>query len=245
MATTNSIGKLIKETVSGSSAAMTITNSSNTASSNAYLEMITGGASSGDPSVFFTNGTGNYSVGIDNSDSDAYVISLNSAIGTSNALKITTAGNITTPLTPAFFAYMSTTNNVTGAGTVYTVAGYTAELFDQASNFNTTTGQFTAPRAGRYLFTFQVEMTNITAAMTSGFVDIFTNTGYRVWAGSPTAAATPGGTLCVGASVFVNMAANDTAVVRVSFSNGAGDTADLSGLAGSIYRTYFSGYLMA
>lgn len=244
MASTNSIGKLIKETVSGSSAAMTITNSSNTANSNAYLEMITGGASSGDPFVLFGNGTGTYAMGIDNSDSDAYVTSLSSTIGTSNAIKITTAGNITTPLTSAFFAYMPDTANVTGTGTVYTLAGYT-EVFDQASNFNATTGQFTAPRAGRYLFTFAVEITNITAAMTSGFVDIYNNTGYRIWAGSPTASATVGTTLCVSSTVFVNMAANDTAVVRVAFSNGAGDTADLNGLTGSTYRSYFSGYLAA
>jgi hypothetical protein len=49
----------------------------------------TGGANAGDPYInFLVNGVTNWSAGIDNSDSDAFVIAASSALGTSNRLRI-------------------------------------------------------------------------------------------------------------------------------------------------------------
>lgn len=69
---------------------------------------------------------------------------------------VTSIGNATTiTTTPGFRAQVSAsvdTLNVTGDGTYYTLAAYTDVIFDTLSNFNPTTGLFTAPIAGVYQF---------------------------------------------------------------------------------------------
>lgn len=67
------------------------TNSDNTSlTSNAYVEVSTGGAASGDSGIRFqVSGVAtNWSAGLDNSDSDAFVISASNTIGTNNAMRI-------------------------------------------------------------------------------------------------------------------------------------------------------------
>lgn len=66
------------------------TNSDNTSgTSNAFFEAAVGGASSGDAGIRFqVSGVAtNWSAGLDNSDSDAWVLSASNTIGTSNALR--------------------------------------------------------------------------------------------------------------------------------------------------------------
>ncbi len=72
------------------------TNNSNTAST-ALLNIITGGASAGDPFLTYTvTGVTNWSTGIDNSVSgDPYVIAASTALGTTNVFSSDTSGNIT------------------------------------------------------------------------------------------------------------------------------------------------------
>lgn len=69
-----------------------ITNTENaTATSNCELQLVTGGASGGDPFIHFNiSGVTDWSLGADNSDSDSLVIAVSSALGTTNALKVTT-----------------------------------------------------------------------------------------------------------------------------------------------------------
>ena len=74
-----------------------ITNTENaTATSNCELQLVTGGASGGDPFIHFNiSGNTDWSLGADNSDSDKLVIAASTALGISNALTITTAGLVT------------------------------------------------------------------------------------------------------------------------------------------------------
>lgn len=67
-----------------------VTNSDNASgSSNAFFEAAVGGTSSGDAGVRFQiSGGQNWSVGLDNSDSDAWVLSEGNSLGTTNALRI-------------------------------------------------------------------------------------------------------------------------------------------------------------
>jgi len=73
----------------------------------------------------------------------------------------TTNRERTMPLQPAFFAYNSTLRtNVTGDGTAYTLIFNTVVL-DQNSDYNNTTGVFTAPVTGYYKFFSSVSMDDV------------------------------------------------------------------------------------
>lgn len=73
------------------------TNTDNTnGASRAGVEVAVGGASAGDPYInFLVSGAGVYTMGIDNSVSDNFVLAASTALGTSNLLSITSAGNAT------------------------------------------------------------------------------------------------------------------------------------------------------
>lgn len=78
--------------VSGGNVQLTASNTSNTANSNAYCKAIVAGGSAGD-AAFYCQVTGgqDYTVGVDNSDSDAYVGSVGSALGTNNFMRVSSA----------------------------------------------------------------------------------------------------------------------------------------------------------
>ena len=73
------------------------TNSDNTnGASRAGLEVAVGGTSAGDPYVnFLINGSTTYTMGIDNSASDAFVLSNSAALGTTDLLSMSTSGDMT------------------------------------------------------------------------------------------------------------------------------------------------------
>lgn len=78
---------------SGGTNTLAVTNTANAASSNALQQVTVGGTSAGDPLTTYTVTNGSsWSAGVDNSASDTYVVAASTALGTSNALSITTAG---------------------------------------------------------------------------------------------------------------------------------------------------------
>lgn len=77
---------------------ISITNSSNTAGSDASFLLTVGGTSGGDAKIVMTvPATTAWGFGVDNSDSDAFVFGPSGTLGASNALKITTAGLVEAP----------------------------------------------------------------------------------------------------------------------------------------------------
>lgn len=95
----NSINSNIGASNSGATNTLTITNPSNTASSQALLNVTVGGATAGDAFTTYTvNGVTNWSQGIDNSASDAFVISASTALGTTNVVSMATGGNVSVVL---------------------------------------------------------------------------------------------------------------------------------------------------
>lgn len=82
---------------SGGTVGARISNTSNTASSEARLSLIVAGTSAGDPFVRYdVTGTTAWVHGVDNSVSgDPFVIAASGALGSSNAVSITTAGAMT------------------------------------------------------------------------------------------------------------------------------------------------------
>ena len=169
------INNKVGSSISGVTNTFTVTNASNTASSAARETIVVGGGSAGDPTLNFNvSGVTNWEMGIDNSVSDNLTISQGTALGTNDVWRMTTGGIRTLPLQPAFLAGANAAqNNVTGDSTAYK-AQFNTSIFDRASNFNTGTGEFTAPVTGIYYFVANISYINANAAHATGFVDIVT-----------------------------------------------------------------------
>lgn len=145
--------KIIGSSNSGNENSLTVQNGSNTASSAAKIISSVAGTSGGDATFqSVVTGAQTWTWGADNDDSDSWILAASSALGTTNTIHVDTSGAATNSLQPAFNVYVgSDLNNVTGDSTTYTII-FNTERFDQNADFNTSTGQFTAPKTGRYSF---------------------------------------------------------------------------------------------
>lgn len=213
---------------------LTVTNSSNTASSNAKIVATVGGTSSAD--AFYqavVSGTTTWSWGVDNSDSDAYVLSASATPGTTNVMRVSTAGEINYPLQPAFLASIAAVANVTGDNTVYTLTT-ASEIFDQGGDFAANT--FTAPVTGRYYLNVYVTVGGLTTAMTVGQLEIVTSNRNYSFLLDPAKVFDNNTNATFAGSSLVDMDAGDTATFTYAAFNGT-KVADVA--AG-----FYSGYLI-
>lgn len=232
---------------SGGTNTVSAFNASNTASSNSNFLSTVVGTSAGD-ATYQANvfGTTTWTWGLDNSDSDAYVLAQGSALGTNNVMRASVAGEINYPLQPAFSASLGTTDaNATGDGTVFTVGSGNAwtEVFDQGGDFNTN-GVFTAPVAGRYRFSTAVRFSSVGAGHTIMSV-ILASTGLQYFGNTGSAAAMrdSNNNVTVVSTALLNMAAGDTCSVLATVFNST-KTVGIAG-SGSQGITHFSGNLVA
>ena len=149
---------------------------------------------------------------------------------------------------PCFYAYLSAdlTAVVGNSGSNYVIVFNTLN-YDLNSNFNTGTGTFTAPVAGKYLFSGYVRFKSLTAAMTYGDIrlvgagDTFLGGEANIGAGQ-TIAGTAGQYGLV-VSTIINMAASDTMTLAVVVQGGASAAAGIVGAKTG--GSYFTGYLVA
>lgn len=184
---------------------------------------VTGPGSSTDRAIATWNGTGG------------------TALFNNSTVIIDSTGRLTNTAQPAFSAYVSSTiNNVTGDGTIYTIV-FDTSLFDQGSNFNTGTGIFTAPVAGKYMFCANVTLSDIGAAHTDGVMLFVSNTHQYATCYGTTFAQSASGLLGYTATIITSMAVNDTMQVEVQVAGGT-KTVDVFG-SSNIYSG-FSGYLL-
>ena len=156
----------VTKSASGVDVSLTASNTSNTGSSTATQYLTVAGTSAGDARVqYAVSGTTTWTEGVDNSDSDAYVLAASTALGTTNVIRAATAGQITYPLQPIFAAYTAGLTNVTGDGTNYAIIWELTTL-NVGSSYSTSTGKFTAPVSGNYLFNATVNLSAVTVAAT-------------------------------------------------------------------------------
>lgn len=193
---------------------------------------------------FDINATGEFRIGDDNTDS-SFRISQGSALGTSDTFVMTSAGERTMPLQPAFHAYQASQDaDRTGNGATYIIGTNVAwtERFDQNSDFNTN-GTFTAPITGRYTFHGQAKLSDIGASHDAGFIKfIASNRNLEVPYINPSVVVYEAGDICVlGASMSVDMDAADIITFNVRVG-GSTLTVDIDGSA-SGNETVFAGYL--
>lgn len=154
----------------------------------------------------------------------------------------------TTPLpdTPAFFARRNTpVTNVTGDGTAYTVV-FTNVIYNITSSYNNATGVFTAPVDGKYLITFSLMITGLTASHTSGATDIATSSAglstYAGFAGNFGALRDATNVVRTNGSAHCFLSAGDTVSIVLTVSGGT-KVVDLFGSSASAL-TFFQGILL-
>ena len=161
----------------------------------------------------------------------------------SNTINTTTQ----TPLIPAFLAYVTNNVlNVTGDATDYTII-FNGTVFNVGSNFNTSTGTFTAPVTGRYQLNATVAFGNIAASHTTGYCYIATsNRSYIMILGNPGAMKSGDGNNEVywSGSTLADMDAGDTATVHLIVSGSSKTIALASGGGPASITTFFSGVLL-
>ena len=224
-------------TTIGSSAGITITGTTPT--------LTIGDAGDEDSKIVFDGAAQDYYIGLDDTDDDLK-IGLGSAVGTTDHMVFDAAGTVTLPLQPAFLAYVgnSTVNNVTGAGTDYTII-WNIEVFDQNADYNASNGIFTAPVTGRYHFDVQIKLGNYSASITryAGSFIASNRTGQIITQKGVAPETLTGSTLyATGFSFLIDMDASDTCYISIVCAGLAGDTVDIAG--NSQPDTMFSGHLV-
>lgn len=229
----------VSTSTAGITSTLTISNldNSNTAS-HAKASATTGGASAGDAYIHFTNNVVDWSIGIDNSDSDAFLISKSSTLGSTNVARCSSAGEWNYPLQCGFNAYReNTVSNVTGAGATYDPVE-DVETFDQNGDYSTANGQFTAPVTGKYLLTSCSWLTGGTTYYSSESRIYTSNRLYKIMVQKSAGDNQPIGS---GGAVIADMDASDIAYVIVKSDGQATNVVDYEGAA---LRNHFSGALL-
>lgn len=140
----------------------------------------------------------------------------------------------------AFLARMtSDALNVLGDNSNYTVV-FGTEVLDIGNNYNNTTGVFTAPLNGMYVFTTTLWIYQIGTAHKEGILYINTPTkSYLLFDMNPTAIKDPYTQTIIAGSIVVRLDAGETAYVVVRVSGGT-KVVDIMAL-----NSCFSGALVA
>jgi len=114
-------GLTVSRSLSGGTTQEIIRNTSNTASSAAQLQISTAGASGDDPYINFNiSGVSDWTVGLDNSDSDQFKITAGATLGSTDIITATSAGNVT------IAGANTTTTKSSSGGTVTTTTANTS-----------------------------------------------------------------------------------------------------------------------
>ncbi len=234
---------LTSASISGATLSIDVVNSSNTASSVARMSTTVAGSSAGDAIIQNSVSGGQvWTYGLDNSDSDAYVLASSVSLGTTNVMRVSVDGEINYPLQPGFKAYLSATaTDVTGDATAYTIAANT-EVFDKNLDYDNTTFTFTAPVSGQYLFSCIYSLSGLLVTHTSSRSFIITsNFIYEISNLSPFTITSAGGVYYISSCQIAEMDAMDTCSFRINVSGGTKVVDVIGGLNAAV----ISGVLLA
>lgn len=165
------------------------------------------------------------------------------ALFNNSTVLIDSTGRQTNTAQPCFSAYNNAIlSNVTGNSVAYTVILNTA-LVNQGSYYDTTTGIFTAPVTGTYLFNFTFTLADLTSSNTNMNVGFIVGANqYRHCQLNPYAASVSG-VLSISGSTMYYMTATNTMKMVVTVVGG-GQTIDLYGDGSTNPFNLFSGYLV-
>jgi len=119
------------------------------------------------------------------------------------------------------YAYLSsnTSGTETGDGTLYTIV-FDATAFDINSNYNTSTGAWTAAHNGYYFVTATIYLFGITNAHTAGYFGIATPGGRQDMEIGPYEAAANNGQVSYGISTIIYLTTGQAISVICQVDNG-------------------------
>jgi len=121
---------------------------------------------------------------------------------------------------PSFSAYVTAqANDVTGDGTAYSVINYTQDYESGGNVFGAASGIYTAPFSGRHMIFGNVHLGQLTSSHVSAELEIVTNSKTIHVEFNPYALSNSGEAMYSIQSIC-NMAAGDTAYLRVKVSGG-------------------------
>jgi len=230
----------VTKSTAGATTSATISHSDNTnTASTSSIKLSTGGANAGDSFISVTNGVANYSYGLDNTDTDAFVISESTSPGTTNSARCDADGSWTYPSNSAFSVNTNGADaaDVTGNDTIYTPHLDTA-IFNAGADYDLGTHTYTVPVSGVYLFAGAIALTG--GANLYWCIVHFTRNGSFVVEGlqgfDPTA-----NTICANISHIYKYDAGDTATMSLR----AGIALKTADFAGNVNNSYFMGALVA
>jgi hypothetical protein len=178
--------------------------------------------------------------GFFNYDSGSFVWFNNSGGSATERMRIDTAGRVTTPFQPSFLAGSSAGDTTVTTGSLIPFNSTGTSGFNVGSGYNTASYLFTAPIAGKYFFSCVAYYTNSSGFTNDMQLAPIVNGAQVVVGGDAVvfSSAYPnntGGTISIGGSFILNLAANDTVGVY-----------NRTGFSVRLYmgHTKFSGYLL-
>ena len=154
----------------------------------------------------------------------------------STRMTIDSAGRVTTPYQPSFRAYLNVSPNPT-YGSGWSTMEWNTTDFNVGSHYNTTNYRFTAPVAGKYLFTTSVNFYNI-AQGDRFIVEFLKSNAYSYRLTDIDSYNAIGDDRNLGGSIIMNLSANDYVQVRAY-----GATANWRRSAGYNYG-HFAGHFL-
>ena len=163
-------------------------------------------------------------------------------LGTNDNVRMTIAGTgeITKPSQPAFSAFRNSYQfNIADGGTII----FNAETFDIGSDYNTSTGVFTAPVTGKYLLAYSVDVSSIDDDADYYWLQLITsNRNYYAPFQDVDLQLSSDGRITFQNTVIADMDAGDTAYLRLDRQGGV-TQADIVGNSPAQY-TWFHGWLL-
>ena len=179
-----------------------------------------------------------------------YTLETGNSVGVlTTKLTVTPDGAVNLPSQPSFFAYSNAAQAPsTGDGTVAQIVFPDVD-FNVSNSYNATTGVFTAPVTGKYLFGAALLMGGIAVPMNQ--LDLYfivsgagTGQSVRICSLNPTPVIFAGQFFATTGTHMTEMTAGQTINVRIAITGGALD-AFVVGNAGAERRSYFYGQLVA